>query len=151
VLADLHEVAAALQIAGPDSETDEPSRGRPLRGIRRELLQAMRVLAPFAAAEDGPGGEMPRMRHLRAASLLPFPMPGALALDCLLEVLLRRRSPSDSRVDLARADTLRGAAEDLRAAAAVLHRLDPRPAGRMIAQLAALAVDLHRIAGGPGA
>jgi hypothetical protein len=149
VLADLQEVATALHTAVARSGVGDTADVRGLREIRRELLQVMRELAPLAAAKrDDAGDTVPRTRHLRAASLLPSPPPGAMALERLLEVLVHRRSGAGVGAGLSRAERVRGAAQDLRVAAAVLHRLEPRPAGRVIAQLAALAVDLHRIAGG---
>lgn len=151
VLVDLREVAAALRIASASSAADDPAVGRPVREIHRELLQVIRALAALAATEPDPRSELPRTRHLRAASLPSSPPPGALALDRLLELLIDRGLGTDSRAEPSSAERVRGASRDLRAAALVLHRLEPRPASWIVARLAALATDLHRIAGGPAA
>ena len=116
-----------------------------------KLVLPSETAAKPAAEDDAPQAEVPRTRHLRAAGWQGAPPAGAVALERLLEVLVRRRRRGDSRAGLSRRELLRGAAQDLRTTAAFLHRLEPRPAGRVIAQLAALATDLDRFARGPAA
>jgi hypothetical protein len=151
-VADLREVASALDLAVARVDAGGELDARGLRGIRRELLEVIHALARLAAAEEeGLQADVPRTRHLRAAGWQGSPPTGALDLERLLEILVRRRRRGDSRAGLPRRELLRGAAQDLRTAAALLHRLEPRPAGRVIAQLAALATDLDRFARGPAA
>lgn len=136
-------MATAIAITAAPSEGNRASYVRRLRELHRELLEVIQALACTVAMHDGQE-VVPRTRHLRAANLLPSPPAGAMALETLLEVLVQRQRVGVSRTDLSSAERARAAAQDLRAAAAVLHRLEPRPAGRVVAHLAALAADLHR-------
>lgn len=145
-------MASALALAVARGSAGGALDARGLCGIRRELLEVIHGLARLTATEEqGPQADVPRTRHLRAAGWQGSPPAGALALERLLEILVRRRRRGDSRSGLSRRELLRGAAQDLRTAAALLHRLEPRPAGRVIAQLAVLATDLDRIARGAAA